>query len=182
MDSPEQLEFEKDTKVIWAPKLYKLFKVTHSSNIPWYVSEINSPEDYDYQFMNNRAINKFLFPEGCVVFNHHFDTKLSFERVTSAIKEKIIETIWQGSPIKLKSDKKNMLDQYIPKYYFATLKDQKGDKKYMTVCNLYINIVNGNIEQSVIITDNERSIDEANQLVCSASLCLVSDQPIFQFQ
>jgi len=103
-------------------------------------------------------------------------------KVTNAIKDKIVETIWQESPTKPKPKRDSTLDQYIPKYYFATLTDSDGNKRYMTVCNIFVNVLNGTIEQSVIITECDKSLNEDNQLVCSASLCLISDRPIFQFQ
>ena len=53
--------------------------------------------------------------------------------------------------------------------------------KYMTVLNIYIKIINDNIEESVIIKDPENTND-SNHLVCSACLCLISTQPIFQLQ
>ena len=129
--------------------------------------------------MKSKAINKFLFPNNWVAFYHQFDSRFSFNKVTSAIKDKIIEAIWHESPDK----KTNMsTDYYLPKYYFITLKDSDGTKQYMTVWNLFISIADGNIEQSVIIRDIEKSMDESHQLIWSASLWLISHEPIFQFQ
>jgi len=51
----------------------------------------------------------------------------------------------------------------------------------MTALNFYINVINDNIEESVIIKDIENSSD-SNYLVCSACFCLISTEPIFQFQ
>ena len=129
--------------------------------------------------MKSKAINKFLFPNNWVAFYHQFDSRFSFNKVTSAIKDKIIEAIWHESPDK----KTNMsTDYYLPKYYFITLKDSDGTKQYMTVWNLFISIADGNIEQSVIIRDIEKSMNESHQLIWSASLWLISHEPIFQFQ
>ena len=72
--------------------------------------------------------------------------------------------------------------QFGPKFYFATLTDHRGNKKYMTVCNLFIDVINDNIEDSVIIKEDGYFEEEETHLLCSASFCVVSDQPIFQFQ
>jgi hypothetical protein len=116
------------------------------------------------------------------LLSHQFEHGISFGGVTNAIKDKIIETIWQESPKKTKSEEDKAFENYIPQYYFATLKDHFGNKKFMTVCNLFISVVDGNIEQSVIITEAGRKFDETQHLVCSASFCLISDRPIYQFQ
>lgn len=137
---------------------------------------MQNDKDKDMIFLNSSAINKFLFPNKWVALYHQFDSKFSLNKLTSAIKEKIMETIWHKTP------EKSKVDDYLPKYYFITLKDSDGTKKYMTVCNLFIRIVDGQFEQSVIIKDIEKSIDESNQLVWSASLWLISHKPMFQFQ
>lgn len=129
--------------------------------------------------MNNEGIYKFLFPRECVIYRRP-TSKLSFGKMTSAIKDKILETFGQDASPK-KGDSRSF-DQYIPKFYYATLKDSEGDKRYMTVCNLFLNVANGNIEDSVLINDIDKSFENPNQFICSSSLCLVSDQPIFQFQ
>ena len=169
------MDIKNGCKIVWNPKLFKVAKLTHHSSMPWVIEEIYNEKDKDIIFLNSKAINKFLFPNKWVTFYHQLDSKFSLNKVTSAIKDKIIETIWQKSP------SKSNLDDYLPKYYFVTLKDSGGEKKYMTVCNLFISIIDGKIEQSIIIRDFENSIDESNQLMCSASLCLISNEPMFQF-
>ena len=176
VESINDLDIKSRNKIHWAPKLFKVVRVTHFSEIPWVVEEVNNEKDKDMIFLNSKAINKFLFPNKWVAFYHQFDSKFSFNKVTSAIKEKIMETIWHKSP------EKSKVDDYLPKYYFVTLKDSDGKKKYMTVWNLFISIADGQFEQSVIIRDIEKSMDESHQLVWSASLWLISHEPMFQFQ
>lgn len=101
--------------------------------------------------------------------------------MTSAIKDKIMGTLFTDSPTK-KEDPGSSFSKLGPKFYFATLTDEKGNKKYMTVCNLLVNVVSDIIEDSLVVTDNEDVFDTNDNILASASYCLVSDQPIFQFQ
>lgn len=44
-----------------------------------------------------------------------------------------------------------------------------GNKRYMTVANFYIKILNGNIEDSIIITEYEKSTEIEADIICSAA-------------
>jgi len=61
--SIDNLPLEADIKLNWSPKLYKLFKVSHSRESLWEISEITDNSDPDYKFMTNTAIYNTVFPE-----------------------------------------------------------------------------------------------------------------------
>lgn len=108
----DQLPIEKGCKLQWAPKLYKMFRVNHFISHPCCIEEVVEQDDCDFELMSNPAVNHFLFPEKWYVIKNANNSGSSLNRVTNAIKDTIIDTIWQTG-----SEKKDSHQTY--KWYVS---------------------------------------------------------------
>ena len=95
VESIDELNLKSDTKIFCKWKLHRAYKLTHSTSHACEFKDITSNGDSDTEFLKSKAISKFLFPEKWTAFKLHDDSPLSFEKVTSTIKDKIMETIFR---------------------------------------------------------------------------------------